>query len=189
MFSDVWNENAAPFNRMMKFIQIHQYYIVALSKNSFLLKGKQKWKSYLAWRKRSFCNLHKSKFHMYHTIQALLSSLHISISTQIKKKKLFNSMNGCLHRSLCFTHTGLIIMFMCVSKLMKSATLLLHFTSFHRGHKLTFLLTRKLPATAIPWVKLSIKFASRLRYPTTCWENHLEFLCELHEHWTLKCQE
>lgn len=33
---------------------------------------------------------------------------------------------------------------------------------------LTFLLTKKLPATASPWVKLSMQLASRLRYPLVC---------------------
>ena len=33
---------------------------------------------------------------------------------------------------------------------------------------LTFLLTRKLPATARPWVKLSMQLASRFRYPLVC---------------------
>ena len=30
LFSDVWSENDALFERLMKFIQIHQYYTMAL---------------------------------------------------------------------------------------------------------------------------------------------------------------
>lgn len=37
---------------------------------------------------------------------------------------------------------------------------------------LTFLLTRKLPATASPWVKLSMQLASRFRYPHVCDRKH-----------------
>lgn len=33
---------------------------------------------------------------------------------------------------------------------------------------LTFLLTRKLPVTASPWVKLSMQLASRFKYPLVC---------------------
>lgn len=36
------------------------------------------------------------------------------------------------------------------------------------GQLLTFLLTRKLPVTASPWVKLSMQLASRFKYPLVC---------------------